>query len=353
MNKRIENLYNQVRVRKYPFSIEKARLFTEGYKMYEGEPEILRTAKAQAYMLENIPIFLMEGDLIAGSPAAYPMAIEAEFWTRACWTPEGIESLRSETEYIITDEQAEEMYKMSEYWHRYAPDYKMLDLFDEELWAWKHSGFLLPKNKTREESAGMGLAINGLGIFPDAECVSVDHGYVLGKGLQAIIDEAKEELSKAMGVNITSKEDIERIYTLKAMIAINEGVIKWMARYADLAEKQALECQDEKRKAELYSIAETCRRIPGKPAETFQDAITFAWIIFVMVTKMNTTPLGRVDQYLYPYYKHDIEAGILDDEKVLEYLQCYRLKVMQMKSTSGGQHRKKWSGQARWNGVTL
>ena len=60
-----------------------------------------------------------------------------------------------------------------------------------------------------------------------------------------------------------------------------------------------------------------------------------------------------MDQYLYPYYQHDIKNGEIDDETVLEYLELYRLKFLQMKNTSGGQSRLKWSGQARWNSVTL
>ncbi|WP_434311714.1 pyruvate formate lyase family protein [Hominifimenecus sp. rT4P-3] len=352
MSDRIRKLYEIVRTPKIAFSVEKARLFTEAFQKYEGDPNVIRMAKAQAYMLENIPIYIMEGDLLAGAPASRPMCVEADFWTKGTWQKEGIESLRGE-EYSITDEQAELMYQLTEYWHKIIPEYKLYDLYDEPMWAWKKSGYLLPVNKTLEEAAGMGYACNGMAILPEADTYQIDYEYVLKKGLQATIDEAREKLKQVSSMEIKTEEDIEKIYVWKAMIIINEGVIHWANRYADLAEAEAEKCQDANRKNELLQMAEICRRVPRYPAETFREAMQFLWFLFLMISCQTTTPLGRLDQVLYPYYQKDQENGVLDDETVLEYLENYRLKIMQMKNTSGGQSRLKWSGQARWNGVTL
>ena len=115
----------------------------------------------------------------------------------------------------------------------------------------------------------------------------------------------------------------------------------------------AAETEDKVRREELLQISKMCRKVPAEPAETFREALQFQWFIFLMISCQTTTPLGRMDQYLYPYYQHDIKKGEIDDETVLEYLELYRLKFLQMKNTSGGQSRLKWSGQARWNSVTL
>lgn len=352
MTNRVKKMMDFVRAPKIVFSVTKATIFTEAYQKYEGDPNVIRMAKAQAEVLDKIPIFILEGELIAGAPASKPMAVEADFWTKGTWQKEGIDSLRQE-EYAISEEEAQKMIELTEYWHKIIPEYKLYDLYDDPMWAWKRSGYLLPVNRTLEEAAGMGYACNGMDILPEADTYQVDYGYVIGRGLQPIIDEAKTELSKITSMSIRTEDDIERIYVLRAMIIINEAVIRWVGRYAELAEKLASETTDEKRRQELLSMADTCRRIPAKPAETFRDALQFQWFLFLMISCQTTTPLGRMDQYLYPYYKHDIEAGLIDDEQVLEYLELYRLKFLQMKNTSGGQSRLKWSGQARWNSVTL
>lgn len=98
---------------------------------------------------------------MAGAPASKPMAEEADFWTKGTWQKEGIESLRGE-EYAISDEDASKMYELTEYWHKIIPEYKLYELYDDEMWAWKRSGYLLPVNNTLEEAAGMGYACNGM-----------------------------------------------------------------------------------------------------------------------------------------------------------------------------------------------
>lgn len=349
---RVKKLMKVVRAPKIVFSVEKAMLFTKAYREYEGDPNVIRMAKAQAYVLDHISIFILDGDLLAGAPASKPMAVEADFWTKGTWQKEGIDSLRGE-EYAISEEEAQKMVELTEYWHKIIPEYKLYDLYDDTMWAWKRSGYLLPVNRTLEEAAGMGYACNGMDILPEADTYQIDYGYVIGKGLNAVIAEAKEELGKVTSMSIRTEDDIERIYVLRAIVIINEAVIRWANRYADLAENMAAETEDKVRREELLQISKMCRKVPAEPAETFREALQFQWFIFLMISCQTTTPLGRMDQYLYPYYQHDIKNGEIDDETVLEYLELYRLKFLQMKNTSGGQSRLKWSGQARWNSVTL
>lgn len=353
MNERIKGIYEIVRSPKMVLCVQKSALFTEAYRKYEGLPEVLRVAKAQGYMIENIDISLLDGDLICGAPASKPMGVEVDFWTKGVWLPESIESLLGDKEYSISKEEADQMLEMSDYWHKVSPEYKLYDLYDEDMWRWRRSGYQLPRNKTIEESAGMGYACNGMVIFPETDTYSVHSEFILAKGLRAVINEAKEALAAMHTPGYCSDEDVQRRYALEAIIAIDESVIRWANRYADLCEEKAAACTDEVRREELLTMAKTCRRVPEFPATTFQEALQFQWFIYLMTTTQTTQPLGRADQYLYPYYKADIEAGRIDDEKVLEFLQCFRLKFLQMKNTSGGQSRLKWQGQARWNSVTL
>ena len=350
---RIACIKKQMDVSRFPISVWKAKLFTEAYKKNDGDPDILRTAKSQAYMLRNIPIYMLEEELIPGAPSALVMGLEADFWTRGVWRPEGVKSIKGDTLVTVDDETAEEMYGISDYWRNKVPEYKMLELFDDKMWRWKKSGYHLPKNRTVEEAAGSGVALSTLCIFPEMEFTSIPWAHVLATGLKKNIATAKEELAKIDAWDLKNAQNVKRSYALQAMIAINEGVIDWANRYADLAEEKAAACEDERRKEELLRIADTCRHVPAEPARDFRDAICMFWMLYILNHYLNTTPLGRLDQYLYPYYQKDIESGAIDKDTVMEYLELLRLKFMQINSTSGGEHRKKWSGQAAWRNLTL
>ena len=86
---------------------------------------------------------------------------------------------------------------------------------------------------------------------------------------------------------------------------------------------------DEARKKELLVIAETCGRVPEKPARTFREAIQsfyfYQTCIFMEQNAASYNP-GRMDQYLYPYYKADIEAGRLTPDEAQELLDCLWVK---------------------------
>lgn len=197
MTPRIEKLYRYIRDTKMTICTEKAKLFTEAYKRYDGDPDVVRTAKAQAYMLDNINIFILDGDLIAGAPASKPLGLEADFWTRGCWRKEGVESLREEGSHYISDESAADMEELADYWQHFTAEYKMLDLFDSKMWAWKKSGFHLPRNKTIEEAAGSGLALSSLSIFPEQEFASINYEFALKTGLRANVEKAKQKIGRA------------------------------------------------------------------------------------------------------------------------------------------------------------
>jgi len=94
MNSRIEKLRKALHVDKYPLSLEKARLWTESFKESEGEPMVMRRAKALVNILENITIFIQDGELIVGNTASKPMGLEVVFWA-GTWPQEEIDGLKS------------------------------------------------------------------------------------------------------------------------------------------------------------------------------------------------------------------------------------------------------------------
>lgn len=118
---------------------------------------------------------------------------------------------------------------------------------------------------------------------------------------------------------------------LDALVVCCEGANRFAARYADEAERLAADCEDALRKAELLEIARICRKVPWEPPQSFHEALQALWFIHMLVMVQESYPgpglsPGRIDQYLYPYYKADIESGLITRDQAKELLDCWWIK---------------------------
>ena len=121
-----------------------------------------------------------------------------------------------------------------------------------------------------------------------------------------------------------------------------------MSEYAkELAQKES----DPKRKAELLEISRVNARVPAHKPETFWEAIQAVWTIeSLLVVEENQTgmSIGRVDQYMYPYYIADKKAGILTDEEALELIQCLYIKVADIIKLRNSYYSAAFAGYVMW-----
>ncbi len=102
-------------------------------------------------------------------------------------------------------------------------------------------------------------------------------------------------------------------------------------RYSEKAKELAKSEPHFDRKEELLKIAEICARVPWEVPSTFWEALQSLWIVHMLVMAAESYPgaglsHGRWDQYVYPFYKKDIEEGRLSREEAKELLQCYWIK---------------------------
>lgn len=69
-------------------------------------------------------------------------------------------------------------------------------------------------------------------------------------------------------------------------------------------------------------LADCLKRMATEPAASFKDAIQLMWLTFVILQSQQRyhNALGRIDQYLYPFYKKDMEAGKLTRQQALDLL---------------------------------
>ncbi len=163
-----------------------------------------------------------------------------------------------------------------------------------------------------------------------------DYPKVINKGISGILAEVEERL-QALPKKAENYSKIEFYRACK--IALN-AVIKHAHRYADLAEATAKTENDPKAKAELLEIAEVCRRVPEFPARNFREAVQAFWFTHLMTeieqAGCGTSP-GRYGQYMYPFYRQDMDNGTLTREQVLTLLKfqwCKHLEVAVYQGTA-------------------
>jgi pyruvate formate-lyase/glycerol dehydratase family glycyl radical enzyme len=348
-NPRIERLRESIRVETYPMCVEKGRLITESYRQTEGEPEITRRAKALAHVLDHITIFIEDGQLIVGNGASKPMGVEIDYYY-STWSEEEIRGLKQEG-WDISDKDIADVTSMNAYWKNRNMVSRMGELFDEDrLWPFMQTGMLLPPWKTRGEGSGGGYAESGMGLGPGFYLCSIDFEKVLGQGLHPLRQEAEEELKKTRWFR---SDSATKVLFLRAAIIALEAMGRFAARFARLAEALASKEADAGRRKELEKIAAICRRVPLYPAQSFHEAVQSVWFLFLIINPSTTASLGRMDQYLYPYYKKDVSEGRISDEEALELLQCLRIKDMQLNRVSGAINRQKNAGMAKWHNATI
>ena len=109
-----------------------------------------------------------------------------------------------------------------------------------------------------------------------------------------------------------------------------EGLAEYALRLGEKARQQADQEKDPVRAEELKKIARTCWKVPMKPAKTFHEALQSLWLthMTVCLEGLNSAvSFGRVDQYLYPYYKNDIAKGRITREEAFDLLLSFSAKT--------------------------
>ena len=354
MTERVERVKQRIRsVKQYPICVEKAQIIKDSFEKNDGYPQIIRRAQAVADYLDKKTIFIQDDELIIGNVASKPMGMELGSQGPG-WPDDDLDDLLAGGQITITDEERKILRSLDDYFldkGRTQDEWQGSYYNDERLWPFIKAGFLCPPWQKKNQGRGQGAAGVGWGLGMGPTSLNCpDYEKVIATGYQAIVDEAKERL---LNLRYYSDEAVEQADFYKACIIGFPAMIRLANRYADLAEEMAAKEPDEKRKAELLEIAETCRQVPAKPARTLREAVQAFYFYWILIGS-GTTPGGRFDQYMYPYYKADLEAGRITRDEALELFELLRLKIMEMNFVGGGKgQREKWAGMARWHNFVI
>lgn len=307
--KLVEHLYA-----KMP-QIESARavLLTESYRETEGQPIIMRRARAFAHILDNIPIIIRDGELVVGSTTIAPRGCQTYPEFSFEWLEAEFDTVehRSADPFYISEQTKKELREVHTYWKgKTTSELATSYMAPEALKAMEHNIFT-PGN----------YFYNGVGH------VTVQYDKVLAIGYEGIIAQAKEYLSQCRPGDA---DYATRSRFLEAVIISCEAVIRYAERYAALAGQMASKETDPVRRSELEQIARNCSNVPRKGAKTFWEACQSFWFVQQLLqieSSGHSISPGRFDQYMYPYYKEDLDKGAVTREQAQELLDCIWVKL--------------------------
>ncbi len=166
------------------------------------------------------------------------------------------------------------------------------------------------------------LGVGNCGAIPGH--VIPNYAKVLRVGLRGLVDEVE-------GLIAARPEDVEGNALRRGLIRVAEAARRFARRYATEAERLAGSSERPGRRAELLEIARVSGKVPWEPAGTFHEAVQSLWLVHMLIMAAESYPgaglsPGRVDQYLYPFYRSDLEAGRLTEAEARELIHCWWIK---------------------------
>lgn len=317
---RINKLLKNFHAAPYTVDDQRAVLITEAYKKNKADPQIIKTAKALKYLLENVDIQINENEiLVAGNGA--PMKSNPVFPEFSyAWVADEVKNfpfhLREYCPYAPqTEKQKENLLSIEEFWKdNTIDDFSCARLTKEEIMA---------------SQMGYGLFVNTIILRAGVGHTSPNYVKMLSKGYIGIRKDIEAEMAK---LDRKNPEDLQKIYYYQASLITLDAAEIYCKRYAALAREQA-KTADEERAKELETIAETCDWISVNPPRTFREAIQLFLIgtaIIVAEANGQSISYGRFDQFMYPFYKHDLENGIATKEEMQELIEVCFIKLTGM-----------------------
>ncbi len=313
MNERIQKLRELSVTTPVHIDLERAKIETDFYKENDGKYSIpvMRAMVLKEYFSKKT-LYLGDGELIIGEKGRDPQA-SPTFPELCCHSVEDmvVMSERELVSFHTTEEdrklQAEEIIP---YWTGRSMREKILARMTPE-WHECYSAGMFTEFM---EQRGPGHTCGGEQVFTT--------GYM----------DYKEKIHQTMEAldYINDPDAVNKCEELKAMDISCDAVIILGERYHELALEMAEKEGDETRKKELLQIAANLEVVPAHKPQTYWQAIQLYWFTHLAVTtELNPWDAfspGRLDQHLNPYYERDVEAGILDDERALELLECLWVK---------------------------
>jgi pyruvate-formate lyase len=291
-------------------SVERVRLAMESWKETEGEDVELRRAGMFRKVLEGVPIAIHDFDIVVGRETEHliggPVFVDETGDVIPGLWDEG-DSLSRAMDFQSKDDK-NILRECSRFFAgKTAPDH-VKDTWHSVVGDWAYD---IADAKGADPTPDSGY-------FPGVTCRGMWEK-ILSRGMRGLIEEAEAGIQLFHEMKET---DVNKLNFWQSAIIVCEAMTHYARRYAELARRKAGEESDPARRTELIEIADICERVPENPARTFHEALQC--INFILVGRglemMYPLLIGRIDQYLNPYFEKDLQEGRLTLERAAELL---------------------------------
>ncbi|MFA8449379.1 MAG: 4-hydroxyphenylacetate decarboxylase large subunit [Bacteroidales bacterium] len=209
---------------------------------------------------------------------------------------------------ISKDWEGKSVEDLSRKYEKKVPDFSFKDNIMQSLICMFDSGYTLPQGRE-----------------------VINYFYPLQFGFDNLIQMAKECMNDVAGkADGDGLLGMDRMYFYEAVINVIEGIQNWILNYAEHALDLYNSACDIKIKEEYNRTYEILKNIAHKPPVNFREALQLSYTLHIAALNedaISGLAIGRLGQILYPWYKHDIEKGIITKDEVHELMELYRIKI--------------------------
>ncbi|RLM16108.1 formate C-acetyltransferase [Gibbsiella quercinecans] len=287
MTSRIERLKAALFSAPREISLERALLYTASHRQTEGQPTLLRRARATAHILDHVAIGIRDDELIAGNRTIKPRAGIVSPEMDPYWLLQELDTFptRPQDRFAIS-EQDKHVYR--EQLYPYWAQRSMKDFINGQMPA-------AVKAATQTQIFSINQTDKGQGH------IIIDYPRLLNNGLDALLAELQ---------HYVAQQPDNAFY--QAALLLLQASQRHIQRYAGLAQQMAAACENAARKAELLRIADVSERVAHQRPQDFYQACQLFWymnIILQYESNASSLSLGRFDQYMLPFYQASLNQG--------------------------------------------
>ena len=278
------------------------------YPSMEKEPMLYRAQAVSNYLINKKAVFFDDNMLAGTTGSKFKSApLYPEFIGLTIWSELETITRREKNPMLLTKKEAEALnFDIFPYW------------IDRDV---------LSSSKKKHGNDYVPIQLLEKFIFyvsAKAGCIShtvPNFERVLKEGVDEIIKDAENKMTASSG-------ETKEFYN--SVITVLKGFLVYVSNLADEAESLAKKEKKPKRKKELLEMAVVCRNVPRKRPETFREAVNAVWLCLVAIHAENMNMAispGRLDQILYPWYRHDIDNGVISVEEAINIVGSMWIKL--------------------------
>lgn len=333
------NKFREEVLEKKPYiDAQRALLATESYKENQNQPAVMKRALMLKNILEKMSIYIEDETLIVGNQASSnkDAPIFPEYTMEFVMNELDLFEKRDGDVFYITEETKDALRSIAPFWDNNNLRAKGGALLPDEVSVFMETGFFGMEGKLNSGDAHL----------------AVDYKEVLKSGLKGY-EERTKKLKEELDLCIP--ENIDKYHFYKAVLIVIDAVKTFAKRFSDLAYEKA-ENETGSRKEELLEISRICAKVPYEKAETFKEAIQSVWFIQLILqieSNGHSLSYGRFDQYMYPYYKKDIDNGVITEDQALELLTNLWIKTLTINKVRSQAHTFSSAGSPMYQNVTI